>query len=528
MQLITLCFTFALSLCTFVVVKCQDCSKDSFPRDLERNLDLSKLQDITSGNTLRLTCSIGYVGMSRFQCQTGTWKKQSGRPCERKSCGHPGDTPNGDFQLKDSDDFVFGARVEYSCKKGYQMVSRSTHRICLDQGWDNMIPICEAITCPVIRVNSDVVVIGESEDATFGNVIQFECQSNQKMLVGLSEIDCNHKGEWSGKVPTCEEIKCSAPEIANGRVNGAEQEYKENDLLKYSCFEKYIADGRTPRCTKIGNRAQWTPTPSCEKVKCLLSPIKGTEFTPSGQNVFSPGDDLIIKCQQGQWFFGTKLTEKRVRCNVDGTWSSPPNCEKITCDPPDDSLVQYSSWYGSWRRGDLKVTKDYRCKSGYKPTNGATYAECTNDGTWRPNPLCEEITCDPPQRSVLQYTQRPTKWVTGRFKDQIDYSCKPKFKPTNDATFAECTNDGTWTPNPLCEVEQKIEESCLPPRNGFLVKKDSRSPTFYYSCNEKFKPSTSGWWGVATCTDGKWTEIPTCIDKSPCRGIHDIPNANVS
>lgn len=35
-----------------------------------------------------------------------------------KSCGHPGDTPNGDFELVDGDDFVFGAIVQYTCKTG--------------------------------------------------------------------------------------------------------------------------------------------------------------------------------------------------------------------------------------------------------------------------------------------------------------------------------------------------------------------------------------------------------------------------
>ncbi|KAJ7998338.1 hypothetical protein DPEC_G00221660 [Dallia pectoralis] len=192
------------------------------------------------------------------------------------------------------------------------------------------------------------------------------------------------------------------------------------------------------------------------EVKCLLSPVKGTEYVPSGQNVFSSGDILKIKCQQGHWSFGTKATETTVTCNDDGTWSSPANCEKITCDPPDDSGVQYSRWDWSWRRGDLKDTKDYRCKSGYKPTNGATYAECTNDGTWTPNPLCEEITCDPPDDSGVQYSQWQRRWQTGKLKDQINYSCKPKFEPTNGVKFAECTNDGTWTPNPLCE-----EVKCL-------------------------------------------------------------------
>jgi len=35
-----------------------------------------------------------------------------------KKCSHPGDTANGDFKLKEGSEFVFGATVFYTCKKG--------------------------------------------------------------------------------------------------------------------------------------------------------------------------------------------------------------------------------------------------------------------------------------------------------------------------------------------------------------------------------------------------------------------------
>jgi len=35
-----------------------------------------------------------------------------------KKCNHPGDTANGDFKLKEGSEFVFGATVFYTCKKG--------------------------------------------------------------------------------------------------------------------------------------------------------------------------------------------------------------------------------------------------------------------------------------------------------------------------------------------------------------------------------------------------------------------------
>ncbi|XP_034149504.1 E-selectin isoform X5 [Esox lucius] len=606
MQLITLCFVFVLSLCTFNVVKCQDCSRENFISQFSaEKLDLSKLENTDSGKTVRLSCTVGYVGLSRYTCKNGEWKKQSGRPCERKSCGHPGDTPNGDFHLTFSDDFVFGAQVEYQCKTGYQMVSRTKHRTCMEQGWDNAIPICEAVKCPVIQANKNVLVIGDSEDATFGNVIQFECQSNQMVLKGPTEIDCNDRGDWSGTVPTCEEIKCYVPNIVHGFVTGSQEEFKENDILRYGCSKYYTPFSRSSRCTKIGNKATWSPPPECEAVKCPVIQadknvlvigdsedatfgnviqfecqsnqmfLKGpTEIDcndrgewsgivptceavkcpviQADKNVLVIGDSedatfgnvIQFECQSNQMFLkgpteidcndrgewsGIVPTCEEIKCYVPNivhgfvtgsqeefkendilrygcsknytpfsrssrctkignkaTWSPPPECEERTCAPPDDTLVKYGRWERRWRTGRFEEKKYYQCIFGYKPTNGATFAECTNDGTWTPNPLCQKITCAAPHDNLVSHTSL-TRWRTGKLNDQNYYQCKPGYKPTKDATFAKCTIDGTWTPNPLCEAScpdpPTIENGEAVPK---LVDKDGIAIVVSYTCPKSY------------------------------------------
>jgi hypothetical protein len=67
----------------------------------------------------------------------------------------------------------------------------------------------------------------------------------------------------------------------------------------------------------------------------------------------------------------------------------------------------------------------------------------------------------------------------------------------------------------------EIEGACINPTavmNGFIVQSnernvDPRNSKIYYSCNEGFKPSTGGWWGEATCTEGTWSGILECIGK---------------
>ncbi|NP_001117882.1 complement factor H precursor [Oncorhynchus mykiss] len=529
MRLITLGFVFALWLCTLSFVKGQVCFRKGVSEIPEaKNVDISNLEDTEIDKTVRLPCAIGYVGFVRLKCGSKGWSKDGGRKCEPKSCGHPGDTPNGDFHLSILDDFVFGAQVLYQCRKGYQMVTRSRHRTCVEQGWDSALPICEALKCPVIQANDNVVVIGNSEDATYGNVIQFECQSNHMVLNGSSEMVCNDKGEWSSTVPTCKVIKCYAPDIANGAVSGPPKEdYDEDDTLRYSCNTKYVkSQERVPKCTKMVNSANWSPTPACEEVRCKLSlpPTRGTSYRPADRNLFLPDERVTVTCASGFWNSISRQTENTMTCKEDGKWSpSTTDCERITCGDPRDPLVS-SPYY--WQRGQFRGTQRYNCRTGFKTTNPRGVATCTSDGSWTPKPLCEEITCDKPDILNAVIKDPKTRY---KINDLLTYECKMNYELLDSTTrpTATCTTNG-WTKTLGCK---EIEGACIKPNvmNGFIVQSnernvDPRNSKIYSSCNEGFKPSTGGWWGEATCTEGTWSGILECIDQSQCGRIPVIPN----
>ncbi|XP_016094707.1 complement factor H-like [Sinocyclocheilus grahami] len=145
----------------------------------------------------------GYTGLYRLKCEKGEWKKSIERTCAKKKCSNPGNIPNGDFELAAGTEFVFGATLVYTCKKGYEMASRITQRTCRAQGWDNTVPVCEAVKCPAIHTDWDVTASGNTEEGSYGNVIHFECVSSGKKIDGSSDIHCEETGEWSDVVPTC-------------------------------------------------------------------------------------------------------------------------------------------------------------------------------------------------------------------------------------------------------------------------------------------------------------------------------------
>ncbi|XP_029563940.1 complement factor H-related protein 1-like isoform X2 [Salmo trutta] len=75
-----------------------------------------------------------------------------------------------------------------------------------------------------------------------------------------------------------------------------------------------------------------------------------------------------------------------------------------------------------------------------------------------------------------------------------------------------------WVNVDASSAQTEIEGACINPTvmNGFIVQSnernvDPRNSKIYYSCNVGFKPSTGGWWGEATCTEGTWSGILQCI-----------------
>ncbi|XP_044056186.1 complement factor H-like isoform X2 [Siniperca chuatsi] len=569
MHVITQSCVLFLWMHTLTFVKSQDCTLEQFINGplYDLNFDTTDLEaSYVGGKQVRVGCTVGYSGFFKLICVEGKWQSR-GNKCQPRSCGHPGDAQFSDFHLEKGDDFVFGSQVVYTCHKGYQMVSRTNYRRCMAEGWDGVVPVCEAQQCPGILVDINVQVNGDPEEATYGNVVRFSCKSSNEILIGSSEIYCDENGDWSAEAPKCKEIKCTVPMIQNGYVPGDIQEYKEHEVLHFECNPQYKrAEDRPSKCTKLGIRADWTPTPVCEQIKCRLPPtLEGTRYEPAFRNVFSPGDTLRVICGEKYWISNHQTKSALARCKDDGQWTVRPVCQEVKCRIPEDPLVVY--WYNNWRQQiKLDETVSYQCRSGYKRTDGVTRATCARDG-WRPNPLCEEIICDKqdiPNADIVTdkqkykyneqaeyvcrvgYRGRPTRTCTesgwtGRsqcteitcsrqdypnadiygnvqsiymYKEQVEYTCK------KGGQFTLTCGETGWIGSPECT---KCSKPNVP--NGFVV--GPYNDTVYYTCNEGYKLFTKGWWSEAKCNDGVWSGLERCIEIRKCREPV-IPNSKVT
>uniref|UniRef100_A0A665T372 Sushi domain-containing protein n=1 Tax=Echeneis naucrates TaxID=173247 RepID=A0A665T372_ECHNA len=68
---------------------------------------------------------------------------------------------------------------------------------------------------------------------------------------------------------------------------------------------------------------------------------------------------------------------------------------------------------------------------------------------------------------------------------------------------------------------QRGDQSCAAADldGGFFVPQQARYPSgtvLPYACDEGRKPAEDTWWATITCTNGKWSSTPMCIDQKAC------------
>uniref|UniRef100_A0A8C4SJR6 Complement factor H-like n=1 Tax=Erpetoichthys calabaricus TaxID=27687 RepID=A0A8C4SJR6_ERPCA len=552
---------FSLWSCMASLVS-SDCG--SPPNELNAYPDSSQN---TEGATITYSCHAGYVSgrRSKYQCQNGAWKRTISGRCTPKQCGHPGDSLNADFNLKEKDDFIFGARVEYVCKEGYQMASQLNFRQCLADGWSNDVPHCEVVMCPHEPIAENVIITsGTYEDdhpVPFGNVLQFDCKNANLKLNGQREIYCTAEGTWSNPFPTCKEIICDKPDIPDGNVQPDKAIYKFQESLSYTCRQKFKAATSTLSiCTKWG----WTPTPVCEPLTCERPNTQQVGYYEKFK--YNIGEEVVLVCQTGHKT-PTNEQQDTLICTEDG-WNPKARCEPIICNKPDIPGGYVRNGKAQYK---FKEYMSYACHKNFKPTTTTITLTCEEHG-WNQDPECEPITCEQPNPESVGYSDKnkyniddvielkcregyktatdeerltvtctATGWEpsifckpitcstlgydeniefvnSGRsnsfpYGHEIEYSCRDGYSKETEKQLI-CRLKG-WEPSPKC-IEKK--NSCMLPNitNAHIYDPKREYPseeTLMYSCESGYKSVTGFWWGEMMCKSGEWQQIPQCIDK---------------
>ncbi|NXE07892.1 CFAH factor, partial [Lophotis ruficrista] len=478
------------------------------------------------GTQVTYRCRPGYIKFGRivFECADGAWKQQlPAAECRNKPCGHPGDTEFGVFELTSGSEFVFGARVEYRCNEGYQMLSQRNYRECQADGWSNDIPHCEVAKCFPVQApeNGRIIMTGAFElgrEYSFGQVINFECNAKYK-LVGSKEIICSSNGKWNSNAPQCQEIICDLPEILHGYVLSPKGSYKDSEHLQFACDEGYRYGERAGvQCTESG----WNPTPYCTEIVCSPPRISNGNFRPQEDN-YLVGDTITIQCNPGYHF--RSLTGKTTaECTKNG-WVPDPGCIQKPCDYPaiengklSRNLEYYKNYYFPMRFGQHV---DYYCNNGYSTPSGEYWVRmvCSERG-WSPEPKCLK-------KCHVRHLENG--YFSDRWKnvykegERAKYVCNNDYYTEHEDGDVTCTKDD-WSPPPRCIRKKKCQSISF--ASGYLT---SRKETFSlqeevnYNCHTGFVTPEGQETGVIRCQENGWTPAPKCIKS--CKTLHlDILN----
>ncbi|XP_058615934.1 complement factor H-like isoform X2 [Onychostoma macrolepis] len=450
----------------------------------------------------------GYTGFYRLMCKNGQWLMVISQICSKKRCGHPGETPNGDFKLIEGTEYTYGATVQYTCKTGYEMTSRISWRHCRIEGWDNAVPVCEEVRCPVIHTDGDVTASGNTKDGTYGDVIHFECVSSDKKLDGSSVIHCKENGVWSGPVPQCIvtcQLEITEPEVIR-TIPWGKTVFKAGETVGIICTSKNQIYNKqeTFTCTDIG---KWDYKPTCQEHRCEA---------PLNQHVFLPkyyfsGDLNLGAKRSHSCESGYRKTAEVATCTRDG-WTPKPLCAEIMCDPP---RIPNSQIVGDQKlKYKISSKIQYKCSPGFEPEQPVQIT-CDSQGQWTDIRQCTDGTCDEQELKNIQilfgYPSATSPYKSGHI---LVFRCTDDNMRFYGQRAVECLPDGRWNyPYPQCGGTVQCSK---PTKNlQFVTLPDekteySNSETLTYTCNEPYNEIPRG---VLKCQNGKWNGTFDCKSK---------------
>ncbi|CAH1252782.1 CSMD3 [Branchiostoma lanceolatum] len=257
-------------------------------------------------DTVTFTCNTGYTrnGAEVLTCQAGGQWSNPAPTCTPRQCqaltapafGSLG--PTGATSYQDV--------VNFNCNAGYTRNGATSATCQADGTWSDPVPTCTPRQClPQLTAptNGAMSPLGPH---TFPATVAFTCNTGYTRN-GAADTTCQADGSWNNPVPTCDPVQCPVLRAPmNGTVTppGARN---YNDVGTFACdvgFERVGATSAT--CQANG---QWSnPVPMCRPVQCLLltAPANGARTPPTGANSYQ--DMVTFTCNQGYDLIGDSNT----------------------------------------------------------------------------------------------------------------------------------------------------------------------------------------------------------------------------
>uniref|UniRef100_H2Y785 Sushi domain-containing protein n=1 Tax=Ciona savignyi TaxID=51511 RepID=H2Y785_CIOSA len=389
-------------------------------------------------SSCRFACDVGFEmqGSESRVCQAdGRW---NGSPvgCGIITCETLGVPLHGRKRCADEDNFESTCR--FTCEIGYELEG-SKSRTCLELGeWSGVTTHCVLITCSKLPVPKHGSVRCSKRDSYDSECI-FSCQEGYA-LFGSTTRSCSVDGTWSGKITTCESIRCEELTAPNhGRLNCSRNNFYASQCT-FQCNTGFYMIGTSVRTCQASHT--WSGIEvSCAVVKCgiLTQPSHGSLNCDAADHWNSTCE---IQCDVGHDLLGTRVRT----CQADGSWTgNAVSCGVVTCavlEVPENGNMRCED------ENNFESKCRFSCNVGYN-LRGSKTRTCQEDGTWTGiSSSCRRIRCGKTER-IRHATVNCSS--NDHYNSVCRYECKQGFDLVGSRTRT-CQEDHLWSaPVPACE-----------------------------------------------------------------------------
>ncbi|XP_075734978.1 sushi, von Willebrand factor type A, EGF and pentraxin domain-containing protein 1 isoform X1 [Rhipicephalus microplus] len=217
-----------------------------------------------------------------------------------------------------------GTKVVFSCDEG-QRLRGSQQAMCLPSGnWSAPPPICQVAECHDITGASDGLVVVKAEQRAVGSRAHFSCPLGYA-LRGQASVECLDTGQWSGSLPRCEEVVCSAmPAPENGYVESEHgSQYRGGQQVQFACRPDHMMLGAA--VLECLDNDHWSGTvPECVPACQYPSVRDGARILSRVNYFYRINETVSFECPEGFQLRGSPM----IQCVAKGRWSAAvPRCQ---------------------------------------------------------------------------------------------------------------------------------------------------------------------------------------------------------
>lgn len=479
---------------------------------------IGDLEQPQSGSVVQFRCSSHndeLIGPPQIVCgDNGKWDHSNPPTCREITCTNP---PLENFEvLGYKTEYKKDEVLRYRCNRGFK---KSDGRPSMCQKWGQSAkwapdPRCELITCKL----SSKTITGTSYSPlgktafTINEKVTVSCTDKlwvKNKTLESAELRCLETGEWDFH-PVCQIVKCD--KVADNvywwepkwdrHTRSYLQTVDIDESVRYQCRRGYeeTNPNRRATCTRQG----WNPDPLCTEGSCLKPSYRNAYIYYHPQDKYRHEDYAYFKCTYDQ------REEFSVRC-VLGEWTVPTRvCREKPCATP-------PSIENGWlHKSQLRVyehdeTLEFTCDG-----ETDTFRVTCQSGEWKQQKTCQDSSCTKPNITngeLMDQTKDSYK-----HGDEVEIRCTTGSKES----FITNCQSGEWTPKIQCPELGLCGSSEI--NNGFSIEHENK---LYYTCNDPFKLHIKGWWGEASCVDGKWNKSE-CYAREDCGPVPHIPHMRKS